>query len=61
MSKGLWEFNRHYPGRLRTRILKSKPSRNQIGSFILKTITVGSCKKRTNSQIAYLKKATGME
>ncbi len=35
--------------------------RTQIGNIVLKGIAVGSYKKLTNSQIAYLKKATGME
>lgn len=35
--------------------------RTQIGNIVLKGIAVGGYKKLTNSQIAYLKKATGME
>lgn len=35
--------------------------RTQIGNIVLKGIAVGSYKRLTNSQIAYLKKATGME
>ncbi|MHC4551417.1 MAG: pseudouridine synthase [Planctomycetota bacterium] len=35
--------------------------RTQIGNIVLKGIAVGNYKRLTNSQIAYLKKATGME
>ncbi len=35
--------------------------RTQIGNIVLKGIAVGSYKRLTNTQIAYLKKATGMK
>ncbi|MBL7215483.1 MAG: rRNA pseudouridine synthase [Phycisphaerae bacterium] len=35
--------------------------RTQIGNIVLKGIAVGSYKRLTNAQIAYLKKTTGME
>ena len=35
--------------------------RSQIGNIVLKGIAVGSYKRLTNTQIAYLKKATGMK